>query len=459
MFYGDCCSGRPGHEYEVDFATINAVAKRVVEDRRPQFICFLGDNISGKKLHPPPGETGGITDDKDELHRQWRYWFDHEMAWLDRNKYPLFHITSNHNTFNAGGAEVFRQVQSDLPQNGPPGQEGLAYHVRRGDLFMVFVHTADETSRGDATRIETAWLDQVLTQNADARYKIVIGHHPMLPVNGFDWHPDWNMVPDEAQRFWDVLERHGVMAYLCSHVLAFDVQARRGVLQVTTACGGVSQPPSIEYQHLAEACVDERGFRCQTIDAQAKRREWICWPFEAPPAETWQPIEARDVVLPMPDGWEDRDEKCQIFLLRFRGVCPRPWSGKPQTMLLGYSGGNFGSPRNCTFILSGPEPRLHVGLVVEHPYAQQWSGPTLKPGEPFDLQVAIHPGMGPGGILWRADEQSPWSSMTSESPRGAERAGWTIQWKVGHNVCGPEDRPFTGDDLSITWSIGSSRLL
>ena len=49
----------------------------------PEFICFLGDEISG------------LTTDGEELQRQWRYWFDHELAWLDRHKIPLYHTTGH----------------------------------------------------------------------------------------------------------------------------------------------------------------------------------------------------------------------------------------------------------------------------------------------------------------------------------------------------------------------------
>jgi len=164
------------------------------------------------------------------------------------------------------------------------------------------------------------------------------------------------------------------------------------------------------------------------------------------------------VILPMPDGWEDRSACCKVFLLRFQGVCPDPWRGDPQTVLLGYSGGNFGSPRNVRFTLEGNLPTLNVGLVVEHPYAQKWAGPVLVPGKPFDVQVAIHPGMGPGGIMWRSDERSAWSSMRGESPRGAELSGWTIEWKLGHDLCGPHDKPFTGDKLHVAWSSGTSHV-
>ena len=71
-----------------------------------------------------------------------------------------------------------------LPLNGPSGQEGLSYWVRHDDLLLVFVHTL-WTGLGGEGHVETTWLGTVLQQHADARYKLVVGHHPIFPVNGF----------------------------------------------------------------------------------------------------------------------------------------------------------------------------------------------------------------------------------------------------------------------------------
>src|SRR3546814_3940631 len=79
---------------------------------------------------------------------------------------------------------VFAEVMAHLPRNGPPGQEGLSYWVRRGDLLMVFVHTLWSGLGGEG-HVETEWLDATLAAHADARTKLVIGHHPVFPVNGF----------------------------------------------------------------------------------------------------------------------------------------------------------------------------------------------------------------------------------------------------------------------------------
>ena len=75
---------------------------------------------------------------------------------------------------------VFREMLGHLPRNGPPGQEGLSYWVRRGDLLLVFVHTM-WTGLGGEGHVETTWLREVLHRHADARHKLVLGHHPVYP--------------------------------------------------------------------------------------------------------------------------------------------------------------------------------------------------------------------------------------------------------------------------------------
>ena len=106
------------------------------------------------------------------------------MAWLDRRSIPLYHTTGNHTTYDVASEAVFRDVLSHLPRNGPLGQQGLAYFVRHNHLLLVFVNTMFSELGGEG-RVETEWLDQTLSDHSDARYKLVIGHHPVYPVNGF----------------------------------------------------------------------------------------------------------------------------------------------------------------------------------------------------------------------------------------------------------------------------------
>ena len=78
------------------------------------------------------------------------------------------------------------------------------------------------------------------------------------------------------------------IAYLCSHILAFDVQAHRGVLQVCTAGAGTAHrmPEDIEYLHCVQAAIDAEGLRYQVIDVEGRVREELSWPVILPPITT-----------------------------------------------------------------------------------------------------------------------------------------------------------------------------
>jgi hypothetical protein len=434
--YADSCSGVPGAPHEATFAAVNAVVRRLRP--QPEFICFPGDEIAG------------LTADDDELRRQWRYWLDHESAWLDRSAIPLYHTTGNHTTYDAASEQVFREVLPHVPRNGPPGQEGLAYAVRRGDLLLVFVHTLWSGLGGEG-RVETDWLDQTLAEHAGARWKLVCGHHPVFPVNGFAGPYQREIGPEEGEAFWRLLVRHHVLAYVCSHILAFDVQVHEGVLQILTAGAGTAHrmPEEIEYLHCVQAALDGDGLRYQVLDTAGQVREWLDWPFALPPATTWTPLP--DGASPSPvAGVQSDTTTAQIVALRFRGVCPPPGNGAPQTLLSGWDAGGALAP--LWIGLTGSGNRLVVLLAPQPGRSpHRWLGPALEPGRPFDLQLAFHTGMGPGGLLWRHDDRAPWSSLAAASPWGAERLIWPARWSLGHGQRGSADQPFRGQDLRVCW--------
>ena len=165
VWYGDCCSGIPNGPFEATFAEVNTVVQRL--EPAPEFICFLGDEIKG------------LLADDEALRQQWRYWLDNEMAWLDRTATPLYHCTANHTAYDPASETIFREVLPYLLQNGPADQRGLSYFVRRGNLLLIFVNTMWSGLGGEGF-VETEWLEQTLAQHADARHKVVLGHHPVF---------------------------------------------------------------------------------------------------------------------------------------------------------------------------------------------------------------------------------------------------------------------------------------
>ncbi|MBW9053723.1 metallophosphoesterase family protein [Rhizobium mesosinicum] len=430
VLYGDSCSGVAGALHERTFASVNAVLHRLRP--QPQFILFPGDEIIG------------LTADEASLRAQWRHWFDVEMAWLDRVNIPMWHTTGNHTTYDEMSEAVFRDTLG-LPANGPAGQEGLAYWVRRGDLLMVFVHTLWSGLGGEG-HVETEWLEATLRDHADARYKLVLGHHPVFPVNGYAGAYQREIGHEYAGRFWDTLVKADVFAYCCSHILAFDVQVRRGVLQICTAGAGTAHrmPEGVEYLHCIQAALDEEGLRYQVLDTEGIARESLQWP----------PVLARgDRWLSLPHGvsdalWTGPMGADRIIELRLSGRMASDAQTPSQTIFSAFGDeglaplwlGLRGRQQQLTLIL-GRDPG-------RSPY--YFFGPALPPGEDFDLHILLHGGMGPGGVLWRRDGSKAWSSFEAIASTGLERLVWPCCWSVGHGQKGKCDRRFTGESLRLS---------
>jgi hypothetical protein len=425
VVYGDSCSGVPGHIHEVTTAAVNRVVARI--EPEPEFIAFLGDEVIG------------LTTDEVALRAQWRHWQEVEMAWLDRVRIPIYHTTANHTTYDAMSERVFQDVLSFLPRNGPPDQLGLSYLVRRNDLLMVFVNTM-WTGLGEG-RVETDWLDATLSRHADARYKLVFGHHPVFPINGFSGAYQRELEPENGRRFWEVLVRHGVLAYFCSHMLAFDARVEQGVLQIMTAGAGTKHrmPEESEYLHAVQVALDSEGLRYQVLDDTGAKREWLDWPPKLAPSATWRPLAARESAAVLPD---DDDP---VIAWRFTGRTP-PTGGAGQTLLSGWNRDAALPPLWIGLI--GQEMRLGVLLApVSGRSPHLWYGPALGPGVSFDLQIALHHRLGPGGLLWRSGDDAPWSSLQGASAWGIERLPPLTTWSLGLSKDDPADRPFRGDAL------------
>ena len=412
VMYGDSCSGVPNALHESTFASVNAVLQRLAEP--PEFICYPGDEIMG------------LTTDPDELRRQWDYWFNQEMAWLDRDAIPMYHTTGNHTTYDTMSEDIFREVMAHLPRNGADGQAGLSYFVRRDDLLMVFVHTL-WTGLGGEGNVETDWLAQTLSDHSDAKYKLVFGHHPVWTVNGYFSDYQRNIEHDNGQTFWRILVEHDVTAYVCSHILAFDVQVHEGVLQICTAGSGTAHrmPDGVEYLHAMQAVLDDDGLRYQVLDTEGKVREWLTWDWHSPPSDTWETF-TTDSPKSLPTDCLQDVKNPRLIIWEISGQID-PNDYRPQTVFsMNADGdalpylwlGTMGNPQNLTVALS---PRANRS-------PHRWFKRDLP--EFFSIQFAIHSGMNAGGLLWRWDDKSAWSTLTGSSSWGVERLPWSHNWTL-----------------------------
>ena len=383
----------------------------------------------------------GLVSDEAALRAQWRYWLDVEMAWLDRSATPLFNATGNHMTYDAMSARVFCEALAHLPGGGAPGQEGLSYALRWGELLMVFVHTL-AAERGGKGHVEADWLRRTLEAHADARWRLVVGHHPVFPVNGYAGPHQRTICPEDAGPFWAALRNHGVTAYLCSHILAFDVQCHGGVLQITSAGAGRvhRMPEGVEYLHCVQMALDGMGLRLQVIDDEGWVRERLDWP--PPEPGPMHPLGSDD-----PSPWADLATS-QPIVLAFSGRAAPAGTAARQTLLCG---ADEDGSTPLWIGLTGPAQRLAVLLQPEAGRSPHlWLGPGVEAGAPFDLHLMLHPGMGPGGLLWRPAGQERWTSLDGASAWGLERLAWPERHRIGATPAG--DLPFAGGSLAVGWS-------
>lgn len=430
VFYGDSCSGVPGALHEEKLAKVNSVVRRL--NPQPEFIIFPGDEVIG------------LVPNEDELRQQWAHFFDVEMAWLDRDAIPIFHATGNHTTYNTMSERVFADVMPHHPRNGPPDQKGLSYFVRDGDLLLVFVHTLWSGLGGEG-HVELTWLEKILRDHSDARWKFVIGHHPAIPVNGYVGTYQRCIGDEYVSGFWSMLEESGVVAYLCSHILAFDVQCRGGVLQITSAGAGTAHrmPEEIEFLHCVQMVVDERGLRYQVIDEDANIREQLVWPPVVP--KTTTRLSAVKSACPFHGPMAD------VALLKIKGKTSA--ASSRQTIVAALEDSDF-----CPLWIGLVGKHLQLTVVLQPQKGRsphQWLGPCFSDGDDIDIEVLLHPDMGPGGILWRKTGTEIWTGFTGLSAWGANRLIWPDRIIAGSLGINDKDARFVGGQLDVF--LGSSQ--
>jgi hypothetical protein len=226
-------------------------------------------------------------------------------------------------------------------------------------------------------------------------------------------------------------------------MLAFDVQVHDGILQVLTAGAGTALllPPEWEFLHAVSAELDQFGLRYEVLDTTGAVRERLTWPPPEPTADAWQEI-ATDDPHPSPHFAE------APAWLDVSGVTAPSPAGS-QTILCAWNDDAWLPPLWIGLI--GPEQHLSVLLapqVGRSPHL--WTGPAIPAGTPFRLQLLLHPGMGPGGLLWRSDPSAPWTSLTCASAWGLQRLPITANLSVGCSKGNAEDRAWLGPELSVS---------
>ena len=418
---------------------------RLASDR--DFICFLGDHIMGL--------TKDSTPSPEDLRRQWRYWLDHEFAFARETGIDIYHLTSNHNTYNEGSEQVFREIFPEIPHNGSEDDIGLSYYVNRDDgLLLVMTNSA--SARLGHGRVETEWLARVLEEHRSVPHKIVLGHYPVLPVNGYAAYPRWRMDPQSGTRFWRLLVEHEVLAYVCSHVIAFDARVRDGVLQICSGGGGTRYGPTgtfmrgaSEFFHFVDCALDGGALRYAAIDEHGAVRADLRWPPLRTPGRA--PVGGG---LSLRSAVEDV-ALCDVTAVRFEISARR-------------ADGHYGPTERetlvCGFDVDEGPPTVWIGTEAERLVVELVLAPGGHVGRwvaggwalPERFAIEILPAMGPGGVIL-VDGTQRRTSLATTVADDLGRIRWPSQWRSGQGVSGPDDEPYCGE-VEVSMYVGDTEV-
>ena len=194
----------------------------------------------------------------------------------------------------------------------------------------------------------------------------------------------------------------------------------------------------------------------ETVDANGKIREWFSWPFKD--AFTWTPFEPKalneslNLLRPASSMYGMTDRRMLAFRVRAEEKSRRP--GLSKTLVSGHI--QWQQTETIWIGLEGFPSRLTVRLQPRHYFWQQvWSGPEVPADGPFQYEIVLDSGLGPGGVLWRSLSNasgSKWTSFESTCSSGIDQLRWPEIWQTGVGMISADDRAFEGN-LDVEYAV------
>ncbi|MEX1119438.1 MAG: metallophosphoesterase [Terrimicrobiaceae bacterium] len=209
----------------------------------PDFTLHAGDVMDARWWDSPDQ----VTEKTNE------YWTGFMKRFKDRGM-TIYIAPGDHEYGDDGGLKIgdisrafagqFTKI-FDMPKNGPETNLGRAFWVREGNLLIVTLDTF--VDRGDhfgytVNKEQLAWLDKVLTDQADADFVIVQGHLPIIgPVR--TQNSSASMLEEGTDsELWKIMVKHGVDVYLTGEHHRITVSKEDGIWQVVHGALWGTQP-------------------------------------------------------------------------------------------------------------------------------------------------------------------------------------------------------------------------
>lgn len=125
-----------------------------------------------------------------------------------------------------------------MPLNGPPSQQGLAFSVRHKNLLLVGTnpfeqYVPDGPVAVGVTGEQLAWLRTTLADD-DATHSVVMGHVPILPATHGRNTSALATPGGGGSEQWEALARGGASLFLAGEYHDFSAARKDGVTQVVS---------------------------------------------------------------------------------------------------------------------------------------------------------------------------------------------------------------------------------
>jgi predicted phosphodiesterase len=222
-----------GEQKPINEFILTELVQNVLQvDPPPQFVVFIGDLVLG-------------TSNDDELRQQFARWRQIIEPWYQSQMYGIkvYIVPGNHDLQNKSTyVTLWQECFPELLDNGPDDEKKLTYSFDVGPCHLVVVNTSSPIT---PHTVNVDWLEQDLAAST-APVKLVFGHEPAYPAIGhISSSLDHN--PEDRDRFWQTLVKHGVPAYFCGHEHLYDRWVQDNVNQIITGGAGA---PGIFYHFL-----------------------------------------------------------------------------------------------------------------------------------------------------------------------------------------------------------------
>ena len=127
-----------------------------------------------------------------------------------------------------------------LTETLPDGSAADFFYLDTSPFIRKYIGSKTDIS-GQDTDAQLAWLDAALTKST-ARWKIVIGHHPVYTAlddsDGYD-----HDQPDLIARLNPLLVKHSIPLYICGHDHCLQVVQVAGITHVVNGAGSQTYDP------------------------------------------------------------------------------------------------------------------------------------------------------------------------------------------------------------------------